>query len=269
MFAKLLKYEWKSSRGILGILSLAALGVGVLGTLILHTLVKNSTETTAGDETAMWLPAVLIIVLIFLILALVAYGVGSELLLLYRFYKSKFTDEGYLTFTLPVTSRQIFLASFLNMAIWMAIIGLVIMLSVGMMVLVSIVTSGVFNYVDYSEIRESFSMMLESLDGENLVWLSPIAGLVSFVYSLVMMMTSVSVGAVLAKKHKLLAAFGIYYGISMVSGILNSLLSMVMTFSASPSMNVLYLGQIGIQAVLAVGGFFLSTYLMEKKLNLP
>jgi len=78
----------------------------------------------------------------------------------------------------------------------------------------------------------------------------------------------------MAKKHKLLVAFGVYYALNMGVSIVTSVSSIYllmseyfmdgsMTLMLSTVMNsVLYLG-------LAIGGYFLMHHLVDKKLNLP
>ena len=271
MFAKLLKHEWKYSKKILTILSIAALGVGVVGAIVLRLLVNNfNSILDEGFEEL--LMAALIPLLLFLMLALAAYAIGTELLLLYRFYKSKFTDEGYLTFTLPVTSREIFLASFLNMIIWLVIAALVVFASFCLMILFGTAETGLVNY----EAIESIVEMFWEMTGESLltVLINLLHMLFSLAYGLVMAMTCVTIGAVIAKKHKILAAFGIYYVISMISGVIYSVASFAVVITGAAgggdySFIASYLCQILMQMVMIAGGFFLSTYLMEKKLNLP
>ena len=122
MFAKLLKYEWKSTSSILGILSLCVLCVAFLGGGAMRFLIF-CTEKVAMGEDPYAIPVFLMgLLLVGVVLAIVAYAVGSQILLYFRFYKSHFTDEGYLTFTLPVTAAEIFWSSFLVILGWMVII---------------------------------------------------------------------------------------------------------------------------------------------------
>lgn len=266
MFAKLLKHEWRGSSRILTVLSLAALGAGAVGAVLLRVLMDNANMLSQEAETG-WMPGVMSLLLAFAMLGLMAYAFGGELLLLHRFYKSKFTDEGYLTFTLPVSSRQIFLASFVNMIIWSVIILAVVVASFAMIVLISAAAEG----FSLKELLESYP--LEEYGG-GYIALNIVSSIVSFISGIILPMTCVVVGAVLAKKHKLLTAFGIYYGVSMVKSILSSVIMSAYSVSAQmyeaeAAMNAMNWAELGIQTVLAVGGFFLSTWLMEKKLNLP
>ena len=137
MFAKLLKYEWKASAGLLGILSGAVLGVGLLGGVCLRylfTLAKSVGDGAANDVGM--LP--LLVFVMFAMLALVAYVVAVQIILVSRFYKSRFTDEGYLTFTLPVSTWQNYLSALTNILIWNTISALVMVTSMCLLVFIGL-----------------------------------------------------------------------------------------------------------------------------------
>lgn len=264
MFAKLLKYEWRSNAGTCGILSLCVLGVSVLGGFALRYIVISDENARGSAVFSLGM------LLMLAVLSLIAYGFAIYILQLVRFYKNKFTDEGYLTFTLPVTAHQIFLSSAVNLLIWMLISGLVLGLCLLIMGLFATVG------IDYP-IMEDVSEMLgtEALpDGYGLVML--LSRIVSVVFGVVMPLTCLTVGACVAKKHKIMAAFGIYYVISMVMSFLQGVMQMASMFG-----NVVYSEEdfmqlemenaviaMAAQLIVAVAGYFLSTGLMKKKLNL-
>lgn len=275
MFAKLLKYEWKSTAGTLGILSLAALGVGVLGAVVVRLMFQMDSVITDDGESTGLILAALGAILVFLILALVAYVFASEILLLVRFYKNKFTDEGYLTFTLPVNSHQIFLSSWLNILAWTVITFAVVVISVLIAILFGAGGENLVYWDFFSDagaaIREAMAL---STDEKVMLLLSLLLAIVGLLYTPVLIMTCVTVGATIAKKHKILVAFGIYYGVNMVIGIATSVINvayMMAEFAVmeTVSVNGTYISQIILQIALGVGGYFLSTYLMRRKLNLP
>lgn len=271
MFAKLLKHEWRDSSRVLTILSLAALGAGAVAALLLRTLTDNTNRLLQEADTG-WIVGVLGMLMMFAIFGLMAYALGARILLLYRFYKSKFTDEGYLAFTLPVNSRQIFLATFLNQLAWGIISGFVVALAILMMVLIAASGEGISLGSILEEAKTTYSMA--GVSG-GYVALSVLTGLVGVVTGYVTSLTCVVIGAVLARKHKILAAFGAYYALSIVTGILSTVLVSLVTLNATSIqeaesfMMASQVVQLVLHLALAVGGFFLSTYLMEKKLNLP
>ena len=86
-------------------------------------------------------------------------------------------------------------------------------------------------------------------------------------------MTCITVGAVLAKKHKILTAFGVYYGLSALMGMISTTFTFLASAVVLGNGQGLLLAGNGIQMLLqlgaAVGGYFLSTHLMKHKLNLP
>ena len=147
MFSRLLKHEWRANAGLLGMLSLAAFGIGVLATAVLRILMSTSGalwwETEKGLGVA--LVIALCMFLFFSVVALSVYAIAVQVILLYRFYKNKFTDEGYLTFTLPVKTSHIFWSSFLNMLIWLGISILVVFSVVFLAVLFGTAEHGLIN----------------------------------------------------------------------------------------------------------------------------
>ena len=85
MFAKLLKHEWKANSGLLGILSLAVMGVSVLVTVLL----RFATADNVHVPDIVMVPVVLLIIGGFL--AMLVYSLGVQIIMLARFYKNKFT----------------------------------------------------------------------------------------------------------------------------------------------------------------------------------
>lgn len=269
MFAKLLKYEWKSTSAILGILSLCALGAGVLGGGVMRFIVYCTEQVDAGHTQFVALLSMSMFLLTGLFLALMAYVAGSQIMLFYRFYKSRFTDEGYLTFTLPVTAAQVFWSSFLVILGWSLISALVMLLDVVMFVALG--TLGTQIQIDADTIKEMFyiwDVILEETGTDLIV--SLIVSLVSFLASILYYMTAITVGSIIAKKHKLLAAIGVYIGASMV---LNMITGTLTTFSVfldtENAIAFIQTVEIIFSLAMASGACALNIHLMKNKLNLP
>ena len=271
MFAKLLKHEWKATSKLQGLLALGALGLGVIGAVVLKILVACFTDGV-GNDLEGFIQLIFIPAMMMVVFGMIAYAYGTLILLLYRFYKNKFTDEGYLTFTLPVNSHQIFLSSGLNMLIWVAVAVVVLFVDIFVILLFGTARTGIINI----EVLRGIPKFFQDLAAEDVVYLltGGLSGIVSAVNSLVMIMTSTTIGAVLAKKHKILAAIGIYYGISTVMGIVYGVVS-ILTIAVLEGvagdviLSTPYLCQMVLNIPLILGGYFLSTHLMKNKLNLP
>lgn len=268
MFAKLLKHEWKATSKLLGILSLCVLGAGLLGAGAIRAIVYFASKAL-NDGMAILLTTGFGFLLFGLAMALMIYGVGTGFYLVYRFYKTRFTDQGYLTFTLPVSNRSIFLSSYVNMLIWSTISSLTVIAAV----VIALLLGGVSMPQEiYEEFRYIFSNGQEL---EGYVILQGLGMLLSSASGPMITMASITVGAVIAKKHKILAAIGIYYGQSIVMGILSSIIQVATSFTmyaanASETAYVLMSSMTYVlQAAWAVGAYILSMYLINKKLNLP
>lgn len=270
MFTKLLKAEFRSTRGMLGLLCLIILGAAVLGGGAMRYLVWMSEL-----ETDMNLGIVLgILALIGAIISIAVCGVAALFLMIGRFYKSRYTDEGYLTFTLPVTTHQLLLSSLANSAIGMGIIFLTIFSCIMGMLLFGFSGLDGFWTTLQDGISRAFQIMEEALGSWKLGYLALtiLNSLVSFACELIVLMLAVTIGALIAKKYKILAAVGIYYGIHLALSVVYTTF-LVGTALAEYAEMISAAWMLGLQGLLslvvAVGGYFLMHYLTDKKLNLP
>lgn len=272
MFAKLLKHEWKASAGLLSVLSLAVLGVGILLAVLLRVITVWESKIPSGMWEPIW------VLIGGAALAIIAYVIGSQLILLIRFYKNKFTDEGYLTFTLPVTSHQILLSSLLNFLIWTLITTAV---AAGT-VLMALSVGTVFNRELWdSGILYLLRQMYTVENGVSYGILSVVSIVISGVSGVMVMVTAITLGAVVAKKHKVLAAFGFYYAIKMGISILSSGISIAslvfMLHNAGfgtdgqilAQMNFITVCEMALNLAIMIAGYFVSNWLIKRKLNLP
>lgn len=265
MFAKLLKHEWKATWGILGVLSLCALGASVVGALMIRML-----QTQAGEEYSDPFQSIMVMMLMAIILGLVVYYFGANLVLYHRFYKNKFTDEGYLTFTLPAKSWEILLASMVNIIIWMVIIAVV--LGLGILIMLGI---GLAEY--WEEIWDLEMTIFEGLDDIMDMTAQFVSSAISGISNIAVLLCCITIGATIAKKHKILAAIGIYYGVSVLKNMVSSVLMAFVLFDESMNsmeqfgeqMNALTICNGVMYLAFGAAAFFLANHLIDRKLNLP
>ena len=274
MFAKLLKHEWRATRGMLGILCLIALGASLLGGVTMCYLTYACTHVNVGNDT---LEIISVLFMMAAMIAMAIVGVAAVVLYLGRFYKSRFTDEGYLTFTLPVSTHQNLLASLVNTVIGTVLITLVIC-ACGALWL-AIAFAGVKDFYqslwqNFPELWERSWQSLRELLGQipgSIPVRMVLSAVIGGVSSLVMLMLAVTVGSIVAKKHKILAAVGVYYGIqvliSLVSAFTLAAVETVGTGTLAMLGDLLNRGVV-ISLVLGVGGYFLMYWLVDRKLNL-
>lgn len=261
MFAKLLKHELRSCAGFMGIISLGSLGVGVASGFLLRYMEKNAGRMIANESLEMLLG----ILFFFAFLGLFAFAVIGGIYPITQFYKRKFTDQGYLTFTLPVRSWQIYLSSLLNLLVWGLVCALTMIVSISLVFVIGLMSTDAWNEM----VRGFSSMDFQGLFAE-FDFMNPLYILANSISSVMILMNSVILGAVIAKKHKILAAVAAYYLTSMVMGAVTTWLTNL-EYITDPLMAIERMQTVSILTTAAIGllGAVFSIWLMDKKLNLP
>lgn len=268
MFAKLLKSEFRAVRSGMAAVCASALIAGVAGGLALRYI----NETNRGTLYENWvLKLTCNVIEGGALIALVACGVAAVILLLSRFYRSRFTDEGYLTFTLPVNTHEVLLSSLASSLLCLILTAVVLVGSFALLCLIGI--SGDPDFWEWFwEIPKALSAALQRSDINVAAVLAELvfSAVATCLWQITCLMLAISVGALIAKKHKILAAVGIYYLIQMTVGIVQIFqLNNVLTAQVGDElMNVLLLQGI-LSLVLAVLSYFLTCLLVSWKLNLP
>ena len=269
MYSKLLKYDWRATRGILGLLCAISLGAALAGGGTMRYLIWASDY----NRESTLLIVVNVMAMIACFLSICVCGAAGLFLHIWRFYKSRFTDEGFVTFTLPVTTHQILLSSLLNTVIGMVLLGLTICLCIPLWLLVGF--SGVEGFFPalwklLPQIPQMFSEIFRK-EEMKYFWAMLVNIPVGFLAEIVVLMLSVTIGSIIAKKYKILASVGCYYGINLVLSFVSSVCSLAMAFAAEANAGWI-MGLFGsnsaILLIVAVGGYFLMHFLADKKLNL-
>lgn len=203
MFAKLMKYDFRATWGLLGLLSVIALGAGALGSVVGRLLER---------EPEGFFLAMLVISMITVVFYLVGYCLAAMFLQLGRFYKSRFTDEGYMTFTLPVSNHQILLSSLLNCVLGLLACMIITAAAFGILVFFGVEDLDGQRWEFVKLCFDYIPKFLGEVGVGNVLMflLMLLAGLISEVLTI---MLSITIGAIIAKKHKILMAVAAYYGI--------------------------------------------------------
>lgn len=270
MFITLFKHEWKANVKLFTLLSACVIGVGCLAAVVLRLITTYWEQLTAQDGPSLLLiPAFLI--LCFALLALNIYSMGIFYAQLFRFYKSRFTDQGYLMFTLPVKTSHIFLSSALHILVWSGISVLVEIAALA----IALGLGPAWNIIgtDFiAEIWDGTDLIYSDLFTAGDIAAFVVCGIIMIAYSIIIPMSAVVLGCTIAKKHKVLAIIGILYGVAMVSGIGNTIVSFVTSFQVGST----YVNMISpiirfcvFPLILTVIAYPLSIHLMKDKLNLP
>lgn len=281
MFAKLLKHEWRATRSMIGLLCVIILVSGLMIGGVMHYLMRlenggnfalivaeeeEELSEESDDEVVVIISSLLLIAGI---MAIAICGAGSVFVVIWRFYKSRFSDEGYLTFTLPVNHHQLLLSSILNSVFSVLIVVAACFTAVGIVVVLFL--SAFPLKLIWADVLMSAKQILnqiwESLcENAQEVTMVAASALVGAVASLIELMLAVTIGAMIAKKHKILAAVAVYYGINLALSFVQSMFAATVIFSQN--FNWLMGSTILVSLAAATGGYFLIYYLTSRRLNL-
>lgn len=270
MFAKLLKHEWRATKGVLALLCVIILISGTaVGLSMRHLMLEGQTVLVEIEDKSQIQEILCVLLTMAGIFAIGFCCLGGIFLFLSRFYKRCFTDEGYLTFTLPVTNHQILLSGILNTILGMAVILLTAVVGGG--IILGLFLTAVPEQIIWADVwvsvKEVWQQILESLhkNAGNFL-LVGVNGIINAFASLIELMLAITIGALIARKHKIIAAVAVYYGIDVVLGMVNVVLMSTTVFSRNISW--LLGSTVLVSTMVAVGGYFLMHWLTSKKLNL-
>ncbi|MCI9337424.1 MAG: hypothetical protein HFH93_07785 [Lachnospiraceae bacterium] len=127
MLGKLIKHEWIGTYKI-GCLMMGAMGViTFLGWLSLHAPIWKSISGMGGSVS--WLDVFSVFTVLIYVMLLLCVTFGIRIYLCVRFYRTMYTDQGYLTHTLPVTKNQILVSKLLVSGLWTLLVQLAVYLS--------------------------------------------------------------------------------------------------------------------------------------------
>ena len=199
-------------------------------------------------------------------LLFVVCGVAALIVQIVRFYRSRFTDEGYLTFTLPVTTHQVLLSSFLTSA--------VNLIAVAAVSVIGLILMGLCVVPDFKDLREGIHVLWQEFpelwarftqaDVLQAFGLLLVNAIVAFSNELILIMLAVTIGSLVAKKHKILAAVAFYYILHVVDLTFTGVSMVKLAESPDSLLGLLAL----VNLFIAVAGYFLMYFLVDKKLNL-
>ena len=201
-----------------------------------------------------------------------------------------FTDEGYLTHTLPVSARQLLLNKVITMSAW----NLISLVAVGLsLLLFGGITLWALTPKDSSFAREVIEAIADLIE----VWPEAVSspymkGFTGFCVSMLLMVLSGSfsgtmmvIGSInlgqMVRKHRILGAIGAYFAINTVVQMFNMIVMIPVMFGFESSMSRwdmdaspfpvftrFYVILTVVTLAVAVGLYFLSEYLVRRQLEL-
>lgn len=290
MLGKLLKYEWKGFRGPLLIMLIVLASTTALTCSVILTINPKLDDTLTGYSVM-----ALILSILLYYFGIIGCTLGIMLFIAIRFYKTCYTDQGYLTHTLPVSTQKILNVKIIAsvaavMLMLLAIAGSILIIAeVGMNHIFTIaMEENQLYYADVKEVRRIFfkELSTELMEFESELGISfkayiiymIVYFIISVIANIVTVLGCVSVGQ-LYTKHRIIGAIGAYFAVQFILQMLGYFASMPMYTSMlngnkyenitvfgilSPSMNL----TLFFIVVVAVIMYFINLNMMTKKLNL-
>jgi hypothetical protein len=280
MFVKGMKYEIRSvARIVLPMLIVFLCAAMIMSAgFMLDGRLFHFTDKAEEGATVL---AVLFTIVEFLLgmgllLLMVAINLAVYVLIIYRFYVSFFTDEGYLTFTLPVTTDCHLMIKIASMFLW-NIVSLIVTALGGLIILggVAVGYTEEFKLI-FSEFPELFELIWMELQrsvdylGAQIVF-GGLALIVTAIFQSLLIYFSIALGCMLFKKHRLLGSILSIFVVNGVYSTISSIGSYILTYFSVMS-EIVFLVLMGFVTVLTVVGIIAMylgmRYILQKKLNL-
>lgn len=277
MLGKLFKYEMKST---------ARTFLPFLAAILVLSVINRIMMALFSNNPYLEIPRALLMTTY--VLFIIAAFVLCVIVTIQRFYKNLLGQEGYLMFTLPVSTSANILSKGFAALIWMLATVVTTLVSV----LIILPDSSWLGQIPrlLADAQREFDELGANLNLGLLIGLLIGLLLVAFIAFIMQVYTSISLGQ-LSNNHKLLTSFGAYVGIYLAlqilmmvgllllsGGFLDQLDQWNNTVSITANMQFpQFFGQfmysmlglaIGMDIVLNIVYFFVTRWLLGKKLNL-
>ena len=267
MLGKLLKYELKATSRVFVPLYIAILVVSIVNGLSLNLEILNIQGL-----------ATIVLMCLFISLFVITIVVTIQ-----RFNKNLLKDEGYLMFTLPVSSKHLVLSKYLTSLIWTFLSFVVAFLS--FTIIFMILT---YKYFDFSYFINEFNLLFS-----NMLNLNILGQFLKIILLMIISYTIFIFNVYLALSVGQLPIFNRFRNVSSFIGflVINLLISyaqnIVSLFVNDASVNIEAIDNINyainsvtsivskglniaivINLIIILVLFFATTYILDKKLNL-
>lgn len=271
MLKKVFRYEWKAFYKMPVIINICILVITLFGILSMFTPFWSA-------DSFILIPFRVISVLFYVFL-LVVGPLAVLIMLAVRYYKNLYTDEAYLTHTLPVTPRQHLIAKISVGYIWVLITGVVVFLSVISLLAVAMIASG-FAPTQYevSYFFEEFNRAMKEYFymGAATFYLYMFVSLIfGCFFSIIMIYSSITLGQMFTG-HRILGAVIWYIAeYSILQFISTFTVNVPMMFgsdnffyNSGKTFNITMAGSILTSIIGSIVLYIVTEKLLSKKLNL-
>ena len=274
MLRKLLKYDFQSVFKYWWIAAITSFVLSLIGGGFV-------TPIASGKETPAMVMIASIIVLSLVVLSNAAFALLSEILVFARFYKNFFTDEGYLTFTLPVKRIHLLNSKLILSVTTTFVTGVVCVINILTLLAIGF-SKTVFTKEFFVNLIEVISKTFNQLGVYLIIYIleALLLFILSIVFSSLFLFCCITFAAIITKKAKVITAIGIYYfANSIFSSIvqilylfgftsISSLLEKIPEYSVNAVVALMLLVAVLFMAAFSYILYILQYWMIDKKLNL-
>lgn len=278
MLGKLLKYDFASMAKPLGILQLIAIGMAVVATACGFVGYWISEMDSGHLEL---ITALAFMGVGFGFIGLVCLVPATFVIVLHRFYSNFFTDQGYLTFTLPAKVSELLWSKVISGFVWLMISSFVAFFAA---IIVGAGASGfvygldIDDSIPYWILSVSSNWYTDDLNNFFNVFCGAVGTLLTIGTMLMTAYMGFTLGSMWASKHKLACGIALFIGIYWGIGIISAVPDVVITIGLSDLFYdagfysavgwVLYALHIMRDATVCIAAFCITLFCLGKRLNL-
>lgn len=272
MLKKLYKYDFKSIFKLWKIFAIIIFTASVLMGLFFGAI----DVSTIDEYNHPLIYIIFTLTVLAFVFAMSAFIISPTILSIVRFCKNLFSDEGYLTFTLPVKKKDILNAKLKSALVLECLTIVVAFFSI----FVCLVLSGIQHPEDVVHIIGDIFDSFVDKGVWSIIYLVEILLLIFAIitYMILLIYACITFACLITKKARVITAIGIYYGINSILGILWNLFAMSSFFGTSIIMQLYTASDVAIASILGIVIIFISIvclllymleyYFLDKKLNL-
>ena len=273
MVSKLIKYDFRSYFRLLFPVQLIILGFALINRMI--QFFEPPLDSVGGASTVY--NGFFISSLVLYIISIIVCIVMTVIVGIVRFYQGMYTNEGYLNHTLPVTPTQHIFAKLLTSFIF-CLGGLLAIFLSFMVITIGDVNIEVFKAFFY--LAGKFFARFGANGGLYVLEFIILLCVAAF-FVFIKLYCCISIGQ-LAKRKKVLLAFGIFFGIYVVKQIIGTFFAIFVSLNPQlfdrlgewigqhpePSVHIFFIIMIVYHALFGLMYFLITKHIMSKKLNL-